>query len=80
MDGRHQLHTEIQRHEALARLTHGAIRQGHLDAAACLAALLAEIGGDRPSKSKRGGRSPGRRRVLSVKRAAQSEAKICRGK
>ena len=39
MDGMTQLEHEINRHLALAQLTDGAIRDGHLEAARQLAAL-----------------------------------------
>ena len=39
MEGLQQLEHEIQRHLALAQLTDGAIRAGHLEAARQLAAL-----------------------------------------
>lgn len=39
MEGLQQLEHEIQRHLALAQLTDGAIRDGHLEAARQLAAL-----------------------------------------
>ena len=40
MEGLQQLEHEIQRHLALAQLTDGAIRAGHLEAARQLAVLL----------------------------------------
>ena len=53
MDGITQLEQEIRRHLALATLTDGVVREDHQEAARALTALLAEIGGDRPSQKSR---------------------------
>lgn len=53
MDGITQLEQEIWRHLQLAKMTGGAVQDDHLEAARALTALLAKIGGDRPSQRSR---------------------------
>lgn len=54
MEGLQQLEHEIQRHLALAQLTDGAIRDGHLEAARQLAALREFFQEDDMSKREKG--------------------------